>query len=333
MNTTMKQVHKRGTAAWSLIGVFILALAVSGCGPGKGNLSISSEPSGAQVYVNGSMRGTAPLKLTGLAPGEYVVELRKDGYDRAYKSAALLEKQDLAVDLEMRPTTGLLLVDSIPPGVDVVIAGVSKGSTPLLVSDLPLGSYKLEFHSPTHLPRTLSAELTDRKPVHVVADLVSNTAKLVVSSEPPGAEIRINGIAVGVTPATLSDVVSGESDIKIWKRGYTPFTQRMTLEATRTYRFNPELKALPSGLTVNSQPEGAAVVIDNKPVGTTPLTLDNLKEGPHQIVVSLPGYETASETIYLEPDLNDSAEFNLVKNSGSLMLVTEPANVKVYVGG
>jgi hypothetical protein len=84
---------------------------------------------------------------------------------------------------------------------------------------------------------------------------------------------------------------------------------------------------------VTSLPAGAEVVIDNKPVGTTPISLDNLKEGPQQIVVSLPGYETASQTLYLEPDLNESVEFNLVKNSGSLMLVTEPADVKVYVDG
>jgi hypothetical protein len=329
----MKRSRKGGMAARSLIVLSAVALMLSGCGPGKGNLSITSDPAGAKVYVNGSDKGTAPVRLPGLVSGEYVIELRKEDYDRAYKSVALLEKQDLEVDLEMQKTTGLLLVDSIPQGVDVVIAGVSKGNTPLLVSDLPLGSYKLEFRSPTHLPRTLSAELVNRKPVHVVADLISNTAKLVVSSDPPGAEIRINGIAVGVTPATIQDVISGESDIKIWKSGYAPFTQRMTLEATRSYRINPELAALPSGLTVTSQPEGAEVVIDNKPIGTTPLTLENLKEGSHQIAVSLAGYETASKNIYLEPDLNDSAEFTLVKNSGSLMLVTEPANVKVYVGG
>ena len=329
----MKRSHKGGRAAGSLIVWFAVTLMVSGCGPGKGSLSVTSDPAGANVYVNGIEQGTAPVKLPGLVPGEYVVELSRKGYDRAYKSVALLEKQELAVDLQMRQTTGLLLVDSVPQGVDVVIGGISKGSTPLPITDLPLGSYTLEFQSPTHLPRTLSVELADRKPVHVVAELVSNTARLVVTSEPPGAEIRINGIAVGVTPATIEDVISGESDIKIWKRGYTPFTKRVTLEATRAYRFNPELEALPSGLTVRSQPEGAEVMIDNRPVGTTPLTLDNLQEGSHRITVSLAGYETAEETIYLEPDLNDSAEFTLVKNSGSLMLVTEPANVKVYVDG
>ncbi len=333
MRTTIKRSHTGGRVVWSLIMCSAVALLASGCGPGKGSLSVSSEPSGAHVSINGSEQGTAPVKLPGLVPGEYVVELRKEGYDPAYKSVALLEKQDLAVDLTLRQTTGLLLVESFPEGVDVVIDGVSKGNTPLLISDLPLGSYKLEFRSPTHLPRTLSAELVDRKPVRVVADLVSNTAKLVVTSDPAGAEIRINGIAVGVTPATLEDVISGESDIKVWKQGYAPFTQRMTLEATQSYRINPELAALPSGLTVISQPEGAEVVIDHTRVGTTPLTLDNLKEGSHQIAVSLAGYETASKTLYLEPDFKDSIDFSLVKNSGSLMLVTEPAHVQVYVDG
>lgn len=333
MRTTMNRSCKGGIATLSLIVLSAVTLMTSGCGPGKGSLVITSDPTGAEVYVNAFPKGTAPVELSGLKPGQYVVEVRKDGCDRTFKSVALLEKQDLAVDLKLKQTTGLLLVDSVPQGVDVLIDGVSKGNTPLLLTDLSLGSYNLEFSSPTHLPRTLSADLVDRKPVHVVADLVSNTAKLVISSDPAGAEIRINGIAVGVTPATVEDVVSGESDIMVSKRGYTPFTQRMALDATRTYRLNPKLEALPSGLSVISQPEGAEVVIDNKPVGTTPLTLENLSEGSHQISVSLPGYETASKSLYLEPDLNDSAEFILVKNSGSLMLVTEPANVQVYVDG
>ncbi len=329
----MKPWYKGGMAALFLVVLSAAALLVSGCGSGRGSLAIASDPAGASVIVNGMDKGATPVTLAGLPPGEYVIELRKEGYDRIYKPVALLENQELSVNLEMKTTTGLVLVESVPPGADVIIGGVSKGNTPLLLTDLPLGSYKIEFNSPTHLPRTLSADLVDRKPVHVVADLVSNTAKLVVTSEPAGAEIRINGIAVGTTPATIEDVVSGETDIKISKRGYAPFSQRLTLEATRSYRFNPQLEALPSGLTVMSTPEGAEVTIDNKPVGTTPLTLTNLKEGAHQIEVSLPGYETASKNLYLEPALNDRVEFPLVKNSGSLMLTTEPANVKVYVDG
>ena len=134
----MNRSYKGGIAALYLIVLSAVTLMTSGCGPGKGSLVISSDPIGAEVYVNGSPKGTAPLELSGLKPGQYVVELRKEGRDRTFKSVALLEKQNLAVDLKLKQTTGLMLVESAPQGVDVVVDGVSKGNTPLLLTDLSL---------------------------------------------------------------------------------------------------------------------------------------------------------------------------------------------------
>ena len=68
-------------------------------------------------------------------------------------------------------------------------------------------------------------------------------------------------------------------------------------------------------------------------MGAAPVTVSDLKEGPHEITASLEGYATKTKTIYLEPDINDSVEFNMVKNSGTLLIDTEPAYVQIYVDG
>jgi hypothetical protein len=282
--------------------------------------------------VNDIEQGTTPVKLPGLPPGEYVVELRKEGYDRIYKSVALLAKQELAVNLEMRKITGLLLVESLPEGADVVIDGVSKGNTPLLVSDLPLGSYKLEFRIPTHLPRTMSADLDDRKPVHVFAELISNTAELAVSSTPEGAEVRINGVLMGTTPTVIEGVLTGESDVKVSLNGYKPFVKRMMFEVTQKYEINPELEAFPSMLSVITDPDGATVTVDTVPVGTTPFTV-NVQDGSRAVEISLMGYDTVTTNLVLKPNETERIELNLNKNSGSLVLDTEPASVDVYIDG
>jgi archaellum component FlaG (FlaF/FlaG flagellin family) len=300
---------------------------------GKGSISIKSNPDRAEVFINSAPQGTTPIAIPGLQSGDYIVELRKEGYERTYNSVSLLVGQEVELDLQMNKETGLLLVESNPRGADVLIDGVSKGTTPLLLTDLPLGKYTLEFRSLTQLPRTMEAELTGRTPVHVFAELISNTAQLTVSSEPEGAEVRINGILVGQAPVTIEEVQAGESDVKISKRGYKPHVQHMLFEATKPYKINAQLEALPSGLTVLSDPEGARIMIDNVPVGEAPVTVSNLKEGPHEISATLNGYATKVKTIYLEPDINDSVEFNMVKNSGTLVIDTEPANVQIYVDG
>ncbi|QBG48011.1 PEGA domain-containing protein [Verrucomicrobia bacterium S94] len=309
---------------------------LSGCEveiAGKGSITINSDPKGAEVFVNGTPQGRSPQALTGLVAGDYVIELRKDGFERSYKSVSLLEGQEMDVTLNMKPITGLLLVDSNPQNADVIIDGVSKGNTPLLLTDLPLGEYRLEFRSPKQLPRTMTAILEDRTPVRVFAELVSNTAQLDVTSSPEGAEVRINGIYAGDTPIRIEEVEAGQADVKVSKRGYKPYQMRMTFEATKPYKIDAELEALPSGLTVMTSPEGARIMIDGRVVGEAPITLENLKEGPHEVTASLDGYATATKNIYLEPDINDSVEFNMEKNSGTLVIDTEPANVQIYVNG
>ncbi len=333
MRTVMKQFFKKGIAVGGRgIAAAALLLFIGCSEAGSGNVSISSQPSDAEIIVNGMPQGRTPALLDHLLPGQYVIELRKEGYDTVYKSVALLEKQDLEVDLELAPTTGLLLVDSKPQGVDVLIDGVSRGRTPLVLSDLPLGSYKLDFDSPTHLPRSMETELTDRKPVLVLGELISNTATLVLGSEPDGAQVYINGVARGTTPLTLSDVVAGRTDVKVERIGYEAYERQLDLEVTRTYEINAELEALPSGLTVITEPAGASVSVDGLPVGKTPCSV-NTQDGSRAVEIALMGYDTIQTNLMLKPSVTERLDLNLVKNSGTLVLDTEPAEVKVYING
>ncbi len=70
-----------------------------------GSLLVESRPAGATVTVNGSPRGLSPLTLSGLAPGEYTVQLQLAGYrtitttvrvvagERARAAASLTEQE------------------------------------------------------------------------------------------------------------------------------------------------------------------------------------------------------------------------------------------------
>ncbi len=319
------------------LGALIAVLLVSGCdleiSSGKGSLAITSSPERAEVSINGTSQGETPVTVEGLAAGDYMVELRKEGYTHTYKSIPLLEGQEMEMDIKLNKITGLLRVDSNPQGADIIMDGVSKGTTPQLLTDLPLGSYQIEFRSPTLLPRTMTAKLESRTPVLLFAELISNTARLTVGSSPEGAEVRIDGNLVGTTPATIEDVQAGESEVKVSKRGYRSYVRTMAFEATKPYRISATLEALPSGLTVITEPEGAKIMIDKQPMGISPITRSDLKEGAHNITAILDGYASQTKTIQLEPDSNDSVEFSLVKDSGTLVVDTEPAHVEIYVDG
>ena len=61
----------------------------------KGAITVQSSPDRAQILINGTPQGQTPASIAGLAAGEYLVELRKEGYERSYKSVSLLDGQEL----------------------------------------------------------------------------------------------------------------------------------------------------------------------------------------------------------------------------------------------
>lgn len=45
------------------------------------DVSFSSDPSGAKVYVNGVLLGTTPVKLKLKSKNSYTIEIKKEGYE------------------------------------------------------------------------------------------------------------------------------------------------------------------------------------------------------------------------------------------------------------
>ncbi len=65
--------------------VLTLTILFTGCAtlfaPKTHPLAVSSEPHGAEVYVNGLKMGTTPVKLSLKADKSYNIEFRKEGYE------------------------------------------------------------------------------------------------------------------------------------------------------------------------------------------------------------------------------------------------------------
>ena len=69
----------------NLLIVILVLLLLGGCATifkGSHNMvDFSSDPAGAQVYVNGALRGTTPINLKLESKRTYTIEFKKEGYD------------------------------------------------------------------------------------------------------------------------------------------------------------------------------------------------------------------------------------------------------------
>ncbi len=107
-------------------------------------VSVTSEPSGARLTLNGQYMGTTPYSDS-LIPGNYNVHIAEKGYNAFAKQVffpASMRKQ-LKVTLS-RPWASLA-VSSSPTGATIAINNMARGSTPHTESKLEPGLYKVRL--------------------------------------------------------------------------------------------------------------------------------------------------------------------------------------------
>jgi formylglycine-generating enzyme required for sulfatase activity len=97
--------------------------------PADGNLLVRSEPDGAAVSVDGVYRGQTPLELDLSPNGEHRLELSKAGFDPASREVTLSPGKSEVVTVTMAEQTVEFLVDSRPPGAEVLVDGELRGTT------------------------------------------------------------------------------------------------------------------------------------------------------------------------------------------------------------
>ena len=103
--------------------------------PTVGTLLVESEPSGAEVSVDGEARGTTPLELGELPFGEHEVKLTLKGYvDESHDVLFSAESPTAELQATLskrRATTGTANFASTPAGATVFVDGKRAGTTPL----------------------------------------------------------------------------------------------------------------------------------------------------------------------------------------------------------
>jgi tRNA A-37 threonylcarbamoyl transferase component Bud32 len=118
---------------------------------------------------------------------------------------------------------------------------------------------------------------------------------LVVTSEPPGAEVALDGVATGKrTPAVLEEVVmSRRHEVTLGGAGFQEQVVPVPpVAGALARRVHADLVSTLGSLTVESEPPGAEVRLDGRRVGLTPVTVRQVRmDERHRVDLSLPGFE------------------------------------------
>ncbi len=217
-----------------------------------GSISVSSTPSGASVYLDGSgtSLGTTPLVITGVLTGSHDVKLTLATYQDYTATGVSVTIGDTAiVSHTMVLSTGSVLFTSTPAGARIWLGPylgtkIDQGvNTPNTIATLVPGLYDYSLVLSNYL--TLTGTITISAATQT-NETVTFAGSAYITSSPTGAEIYLAqspGTPVDqffVTPITFTgatDPSSGATktwNYKLTKAGYTDITGSFLATAGQT---------------------------------------------------------------------------------------------------
>ena len=334
-----------------LFAAVILLLA--GCGkktaqPLRHQLTLNADQPGATAYIFGkSFALPHEFKMTS---GNYLFRIEKPGFAPAWFSCRVLasgiqtarDGADGEVQWEafrekkhtvrLRPQGGSVLIMSKPEAAEVIMDNRVIGSTPLVLTDQPVGRHTAQLRSPNHSEISLFWEIKDARPVIIRADLKSNIGELRLNSTPEKARVFIDDRPAGFTPYR-GPQPAGKHLVRLERDGFLPVQSHITVELGQTVSENYTLIASPGSLEVESSPSNAQVSLNGQVRGTTPLKLKDLPAGKYEIRVELPGYDRAEESVEIAAGSLVTRSYDLATSQGGMELNVYPAGVTVYMDG
>ncbi|MES2604154.1 MAG: PEGA domain-containing protein [Pseudomonadota bacterium] len=149
-----------------------------------------------------------------------------------------------------------------------------------------------------------------------------------------GAEVVVDGEAVGMTPLKQLELAAGEHTLAVRSARYELLETTVQIEGRSTSQ-NLSLELIPAWANISfaTTPIGATVSIDGVEIGQTPLTSEVLA-GNHEVIVKLAAHKAWTDTLSVvarQDQILPAVE--LEKADGLVMLRSTPSNAGVTVDG
>ena len=131
-------------------------------------VKITSEPSGAEITVDGTPRGRAPLEIQ-LPATSHLIAARFDGWPGQEQKVDIGAKQENATHFVF--ANGSVKIISAPGGASVRANGKELGQTPLVIEEVKPGDVSYELHLSGYNPSTVTGKVDPQQQTFLAARL------------------------------------------------------------------------------------------------------------------------------------------------------------------
>jgi eukaryotic-like serine/threonine-protein kinase len=218
---------------------------------------------------------------------------------------------------------GQVAVDSTPQGAQAQVDGRTDSSyvTPFALTNLQPGQHTITVSKPGYSTDTRTVTVTSGNRATVVVHLSQLMATLVVSSDPAGANVYVDGRDTGTKTPSQVSVDKGQHVVLVRKMGYIDETMNTQFVLGQTFNFAPTLRPLgnvdnirtvgkmsklfggkgvqpgQTVVSIRTQPKGAQVAINQHIMEKNSPFDVALDPGNYVIDITLTGYAPVHKVI------------------------------------
>jgi hypothetical protein len=209
--------------------------------------------------------------------------------------------------------TGSIEITSIPPSSTIFLNEIMKGKTPLTLSNLSFGIYRIRIEKENFETYEEKVKLTPEKskvmvsvnlkpapeaPKEIVM-MEKGSATVFVKALPKGALVYIDGERITSSPAL---VTPGVHSVVVKKRRYHTYRKKIEVEPGEKIELSVRLSLLSGSIFIDSVPRGANIIFEGKRKGRTPILLSSLSAWkPYRVKLEKEGYLVWRGITFAEP--------------------------------
>jgi PEGA domain-containing protein len=180
-------------------------------------------------------------------------------------------------------------------------AVLSQCQTPCSFNNLVPDRYSLEVKKDGYEPVQTALQVKQGKVADQKLSMESIAKGLFITSDPPGADVFINGAKQsGQTPVTLP-LAAGQYNLVLRLPGYDPYVGSVQVKDNIQTQLSTKLAERSASRVafadVHSNPAGAEIFVDGTSTGKFTPSRIQLPTGIHNIIIRLNGFQPAKRTV------------------------------------
>ncbi len=209
-----------------------------------GDVYVGSTPAGARILVDGQDTGlVTPNLVRGLSPGKHSVRVEgacADGSVEVDVQAGLIAR----AEMPLVPATARLELITAPAGATLLVDGVERGPSPLVVDVPACTAHAIVARLASHAEATTS--VTPAAHATVPLSLVLSPERfgtVVLDLTPIDARASLDGKSLPPGPQTLEKVPAGAHQLLVEARSYRPHRATIDVPPDQLLRLSVALES------------------------------------------------------------------------------------------